>query len=197
MSDALHTRCKQYQFVCKEQRIGCEASNNDLENLLQLMAGVMKSNIQRNAAGTRYVLMKTSQYTENVSKPKGVIELQGNIWLRHILIDRSTVILLIVNYSIFLFLSFLTALGLPEISLLPVQTLTWCLHKFSKYGKVTSIKCNHYCHWLLGCDHLLRVLNLVKLSVCLNKTWGFWHRRTGRHFTGGAQKICPENNNLP
>jgi len=23
------------------------------------------------------------------------------------------------------------------------------------------------------------------------------HRRTGRHFTGGAEKFCPENNNLP
>jgi len=23
------------------------------------------------------------------------------------------------------------------------------------------------------------------------------HRRTGRHFTGGAEKICLENNNLP
>jgi len=23
------------------------------------------------------------------------------------------------------------------------------------------------------------------------------HRRTGRHFTGGAEKICPETNNLP
>jgi len=23
------------------------------------------------------------------------------------------------------------------------------------------------------------------------------HRRTGRHFTWGAEKICPENNNLP
>jgi len=23
------------------------------------------------------------------------------------------------------------------------------------------------------------------------------HRRTGRHFTGGAEKICPENKNLP
>jgi len=23
------------------------------------------------------------------------------------------------------------------------------------------------------------------------------HRRTGRHFTGGAEKICPENNNFP
>jgi len=23
------------------------------------------------------------------------------------------------------------------------------------------------------------------------------HKRTGRHFTGGAEKICPENNNLP
>jgi len=22
------------------------------------------------------------------------------------------------------------------------------------------------------------------------------HKRTGRHFTGGAEKICPENNNL-
>jgi len=22
------------------------------------------------------------------------------------------------------------------------------------------------------------------------------HRRTGRHFTGGAEEICPENNNL-
>jgi len=23
------------------------------------------------------------------------------------------------------------------------------------------------------------------------------HRRTGRHFTGGSEKICPETNNLP
>jgi len=23
------------------------------------------------------------------------------------------------------------------------------------------------------------------------------HKRTGRHFTGGAEKICPENNNFP
>jgi len=23
------------------------------------------------------------------------------------------------------------------------------------------------------------------------------HKRTGRHFTVGAEKICPENNNLP
>jgi len=23
-----------------------------------------------------------------------------------------------------------------------------------------------------------------------------WHRRTGRHFTGVAEKNCPENNNL-
>jgi len=23
------------------------------------------------------------------------------------------------------------------------------------------------------------------------------HRRTGRQFTGGADKICPESNNLP
>jgi len=26
---------------------------------------------------------------------------------------------------------------------------------------------------------------------------GCAHRRTGRHFTGGAEKVCPENNNLP
>ena len=24
-----------------------------------------------------------------------------------------------------------------------------------------------------------------------------WHRRTGRHFTGRAEKVCPKNNNLP
>jgi len=23
------------------------------------------------------------------------------------------------------------------------------------------------------------------------------HKRTGRYFTGGAEKICPENNSLP
>jgi len=26
---------------------------------------------------------------------------------------------------------------------------------------------------------------------------GWHHRRTGRHFTGGTKKVCPENNNLP
>jgi len=30
---------------------------------------------------------------------------------------------------------------------------------------------------------------------CKYVSWS--HRRTGRHFTGGAEKICPENNNLP
>jgi len=25
----------------------------------------------------------------------------------------------------------------------------------------------------------------------------YTHRRTGRHFTGGAEKICPETNSLP
>jgi len=29
------------------------------------------------------------------------------------------------------------------------------------------------------------------------KAHAYVHRRTGRHFTGGAEKICPENNNLP
>jgi len=38
-----------------------------------------------------------------------------------------------------------------------------------------------------------------------NNYWGTWasergregHRRTGKHFTGGAEKVCLENNNLP
>jgi len=30
----------------------------------------------------------------------------------------------------------------------------------------------------------------------ITKIW-YAHKRTGRHFTGEAEKICPENNNLP
>ena len=35
--------------------------------------------------------------------------------------------------------------------------------------------------------------------ICENVTTigGASRRRTGRHFTGGAEKICPETNNLP
>ena len=39
-------------------------------------------------------------------------------------------------------------------------------------------------------------LNTTIVPICKNKN-GNMHRRTGRHFTGGAEKICPETNNLP
>ena len=35
-------------------------------------------------------------------------------------------------------------------------------------------------------QRMKRVFELVRM-----------HWRTGRHFTGGAEKICPENNNFP
>ena len=45
-------------------------------------------------------------------------------------------------------------------------------------------------------------MNILDFSFCtvlqLVREYGSdIHRRTGRHFTGGAEKICPENNNLP
>jgi len=42
---------------------------------------------------------------------------------------------------------------------------------------------------------LLSSATVYKISI--QKTKRYTHRRTGRHFTGGAEKICPENNNLP
>jgi len=36
-----------------------------------------------------------------------------------------------------------------------------------------------------------------KLYEYIDECETYDHRRTGRHFTGGAEKICPETNNLP
>jgi len=36
-----------------------------------------------------------------------------------------------------------------------------------------------------------------KANTDLRELYCSVHRRTGRHFTGGAEKFCPENNNLP
>jgi len=48
----------------------------------------------------------------------------------------------------------------------------------------------------LQSPHIENFLAMVLIAALL-LTFMSHHRRTGRHFTGGPEKICPENNNFP
>jgi len=72
------------------------------------------------------------------------------------------------------------------------------------YGQTTALFEEH-CLEIHSTSIQFPFCNKVVQSIGKSVNWvglfggqhGRGHRRTGRHFTGGAEKICPENSNLP
>jgi len=71
-----------------------------------------------------------------------------------------------------------------------------CL-KFDKVDKLSNIYKNKHLE-IIHTSHTGHMAATTALKNCRNTVRvSFSHRRTGRHFTGRAEKICPENNNFP
>jgi len=71
-------------------------------------------------------------------------------------------------------------------------------NSISKKLKI-SLYSNQYdiASYILTTNFLKNCKFLKRFRICCHHYSAYHHRRTGRHFTGGAEKFCPENNNLP
>jgi len=74
--------------------------------------------------------------------------------------------------------------------------------------EIAVIRCDRWAHGALSITYLLDIStdDLVAclasqgvkfVNVFVSKVVILVHKRTGRHFTGGTEKSCPENNNMP